>query len=201
MSLDKFTSQLRLEWVAPDTLSDNPANWRRHPGLQKEALDGSLDECGWAGALLYNEVTRRLVDGHARKDAALRKGIPVVPVLIGRWSEAVERKLLATIDPLCALAETDAAALDALLADVETGNQALAALLARLAEEAKVAPPYEAGGDGPGDGGEPGPGEGEGSGDAPAGGPYLLRVTCPSEARRKDLMASLRADGYDVALM
>ena len=197
-----YPRPLRLEWVTPDSVAENPRNWRRHPDLQKEALASSLDECGWAGALLYNEVTCRLIDGHARRDQALKKGIPAVPVLVGSWTPAQEAKILATFDPIGSLAETDAAQLDALLKDVETGNQALATLLARLADEAKlVAPPDPGSGDG-GDGdGDHGPGEGGDSGDTPTGGPYLLRVTCPSEARRTDLMSALRADGYDVAVM
>ncbi len=198
-----YARPLRLEWVTPDSVAENPRNWRRHPDLQKEALGASLDECGWAGALLYNEASCRLIDGHARREQALRKGIPAVPVLVGSWTPAQEAKILATFDPIGALAETDAAQLDALLKDVETGNQALATLLARLAEEAKLVTPGDPGGEGgPGEGGgEHGPGEGESSGDTPAGGPYLLRVTCRSESHRTDLMSSLRADGYDVALM
>jgi hypothetical protein len=194
---------LRLEWVTPDSVAENPRNWRRHPELQKEALAASLDECGWAGALLYNELTARLIDGHARRDQALKKGIPAVPVLVGSWSVAQEAKILATLDPLGSLAETDSAALDALLADVETNNQALATLLDRLAEEAKLVPELT-GGAGPGEdggGAGAGPEEGESSGTADAGGPYMLRVTCPTDARRADLMSSLRADGYDVAIM
>ena len=201
---DEYPKPLRLEWVTPDSVAENPRNWRRHPELQKEALGASLDECGWAGAMLYNETTGRLVDGHARREQALRKGIPAVPVLVGRWTEAQEAKILATLDPIGALAETDAAQLDALLKDVETGNQALATLLSRLAEEAKLVPPdgEPGGGDGGGGDGPDGPdaGESSGAGD-PTGGPYLLRVTCPSETRRADLMAALRADGYDVATM
>ncbi len=193
---------LRLEWVTPDSVAENPRNWRRHPALQQDALAASLDECGWAGALLFNETTGRLIDGHARREQALKKGIPSVPVLVGRWTVAQEAKILATLDPIAAMAETDSAALSALLKDVETGNQALATLLATLVEEARVADfrPDDDGHDGD-KGGDHGPEEGEASGDTDAGGPYLLRVTCPTEARRTDLMASLRADGYDVATM
>src|SRR5260370_23230818 len=77
---------LRLEWLAAKTLSDNPANWRRHPGKQLTALKDVLAEVGWAGALLYNERTKRLIDGHARKKVSSGK----VPVLVGSWSEEQE---------------------------------------------------------------------------------------------------------------
>lgn len=186
---------LTLEWVAPETLASNPKNWRRHPEFQREALGASLDECGWAGALLYNRETGRLIDGHARKDEALRKGIPFVPVLVGSWPPPVEAKILATLDPIGGLAQTDPAQLADLLKDIETGHQALAALLSQLAEEAKVVVPPDAGDPTADTGGEP-------PGDPPAAdGRFLLRVVCPSEAKRTDLMAALRAEGYDAAPM
>jgi hypothetical protein len=187
----QFRPTLRLEWVTPESLAENPKNWRRHPDLQRAALGASLDECGWAGALLFNETTGRLVDGHARRDEALRKGIPAVPVLVGAWPEATEHKLLATLDPISSLAETDAAQLAALLKDVETGSDALATLLAQLAEEATAAaaepPPAPPPEPVPPPGGAP----------PPPAAAFWLRVGCPTAERRTDLMAALRAEGYD----
>jgi hypothetical protein len=97
------------------------------------ALTDVIAEVGWAGACLYNERTGRLIDGHARRKVALEKAIPLVPVLVGDWSEEQEKTILATLDPLSALAEADAAKLDALLREVETGSDALAGMLADLA--------------------------------------------------------------------
>lgn len=95
---------LRLEWWEADRLTEHPANWRRHPARQKQALARLLREVGWAGALLYNERTGRLLDGHLRKELAHGQK---VPVLVGSWSEQQERKILALLDPLSALAEPD----------------------------------------------------------------------------------------------
>lgn len=93
-----------------------------HGASQNAAIDAVLSdpELGWAGVLLFNERTGRLVDGHARKQRwqQLRPGEPA-PVLIGSWSEAAERKLLATIDPLGDLATIDADAFKALSGDVD----------------------------------------------------------------------------------
>jgi hypothetical protein len=47
---------LRLEYVDPASLDDNPRNWRRHPALQKEALEAALDEVGWAGAACNGKI-------------------------------------------------------------------------------------------------------------------------------------------------
>jgi hypothetical protein len=98
---------LRLEWIEAGSLADNPLNWRRHPESQVKSLQDVIKdpEIGWAGACLYNERTGRLIDGHARK-SAVAPTTPV-PVLVGNWSEDAERKILATLDPLAAMAVGD----------------------------------------------------------------------------------------------
>ncbi len=133
--------QLRLEYRSPAELAENPRNWRRHPEAQVAALSGVLQEVGWAGACLFNERTGRLIDGHARRKVAIEQGTERIPVLVGSWDEATEAKILATLDPLSAMAEADGAALEALLRDVQTGNESLSAMLAKLAEDAGVVPP------------------------------------------------------------
>ena len=122
---------LRLEYIDVDQLADNPANWRRHGESQIAALKGVLGEVGWAGACLYNERTERLIDGHARKKVSTGK----VPVLIGSWSEEDELKILATLDPLAAMAEANKDALGRLLHECETENPALQEMLDGLAAE------------------------------------------------------------------
>lgn len=136
-----MSEPLRLEWRSPAELAENPRNWRRHPEAQIAALGDVLGEVGWAGACLYNERTGRLIDGHARKKVAVEQGCEKVPVLVGSWDEAAEAKILATLDPLSAMAEADAAALDALLRDVQTGSQAIGDMLTQLAEGAGIVPP------------------------------------------------------------
>jgi len=59
--------KLRLEWMYAEELDGNPRNWHLHPYAQEAALRDAKEEVGWAGALLYNERTRRLIDGHLRK--------------------------------------------------------------------------------------------------------------------------------------
>jgi len=125
---------LRLEWVRADTLKDNPRNWRRHPEGQVRALGNVLADrkIGWAGALLFNERTGRLIDGHARKEAVAADTL--VPVLVGNWSAAAEKKILLTLDPLAAMAEADIGALEALMAEVNLDAPAMEALATELAE-------------------------------------------------------------------
>lgn len=130
---------LRLEWRSPAELAENPRNWRRHPDTQIAALTDTLAEVGWAGACLYNERTGRLIDGHARRKVALDQGTEKIPVLIGSWDEATEAKILATLDPLAAMANADKAALDALLQDVTTQSDPINQMLAELAKSATPA--------------------------------------------------------------
>jgi hypothetical protein len=129
---------LRLEWRSPAELAENPRNWRRHPAAQLSALSDVIAEVGWAGACLYNERTGRLIDGHARRKVALEYGTPHIPVLVGDWDEAAEAKILATLDPLGAMATADAAALDALLRDVSTGSEAVQLMLGQLAADSDL---------------------------------------------------------------
>jgi len=108
-------------------------------------------EIGWAAPLLYNERTKRLIDGHARKRVV--GADDYVPVLIGSWSEEAEKKILATLDPLAGMAEADPAALQALLAEVDLKAPDLEALAMDLAdllgqfEADEVGAPQMAGGD------------------------------------------------------
>src|SRR5208282_3910492 len=120
---------LRLEWLDPKELAENPGNWKKHPAQQLSALNDLLGEVGWAGALLFNETTKRLIDGHARKKVAKDSK---VPVLIGNWSPEQEAKILLTLDPLASLAEGDEGKIKDLLARVNTDSEAVATLLATI---------------------------------------------------------------------
>jgi hypothetical protein len=125
--------KLRLEYIDPADLKKNPRNWRLHPETQMRALSAVMEEVGWAGALLYNERTERLIDGAARKELFEGKG--KVPVLIGSWDEATEKKILATLDPLGAMAEANEAALASLQAEIGSDSDALNQLLAQQGDE------------------------------------------------------------------
>jgi DNA modification methylase len=126
--------------VAPAALLPNPANWRRHPTRQQRALVGALDELGWVAQILVNRTTGHLVDGHLRLDLALARGEPTVPVAYVELSEAEERLVLASLDPLGALADTDRDALALLLAEVTPSDQALTRMLAELADRNGIVP-------------------------------------------------------------
>ena len=130
-----------LTMETPDDLLANPMNVRRHPASQRDALEGSLDELGWVGAVIVNDVTGHVCDGHARVEAAISAGTPTIPVIHIEITEAAERLMLAVYDPIGALARNDSERLDDLLASLSTDNKALNDLLASLeGEEIDSAP-------------------------------------------------------------
>jgi len=114
------------------------------PSALLDVLSSALAEVGWAGACLYNEATGRLVGGHASRKVWLDKGAEKIPVLIGSWTEEQERRILAMLEPLSAMAGANASALGALLQDVSTDNPALASMFARLAESVAAVPRVDA---------------------------------------------------------
>ena len=125
-----------LRYVPASQLQPNPKNWRTHPEGQQNALRGILAEVGIAGAVLARETPEgglMLIDGHLRAETL---GNADVPVLVLDVNEAEADKLLATIDPLGAMAEADADKLRELLEEVETASEALADMFTELAEEA-----------------------------------------------------------------
>src|SRR5207302_3500850 len=97
---DRVVELLR---VPASELRANPGNWRRHPARQRAALRGILRQIGYADALLARRDGSDLVliDGHLRQSLDPHQ---VVPVLVLDVSAKEADLLLATLDPLAALA-------------------------------------------------------------------------------------------------
>ena len=123
---------------APDQLLANPRNWRIHPKAQQDALAGILSEVGWVQRVIVNQRTGHMVDGHARVALAISRNEPTVPVVYVDLSEEEEAAVLATFDPLSAMAVADTEQLDALLAEVSVKDDALRAMLDGLRSEPKA---------------------------------------------------------------
>jgi hypothetical protein len=168
-----------LRRVRADQLRPHPRNWRTHPRAQQDVLRGVLAEIGYADALVARELpdgTLQLIDGHLRAEVTPQS---LVPVLVLDLDESEALKLLATLDPLTAMAGTDAEALRSLLADVETDSQAVRAMLDRLlAVEPATAGPA-------GD-------------EAGVAVPQLFQVVveCQDEAQQQAVFGRLTAEGF-----
>src|SRR5438034_1757612 len=121
--------------VPPADLVPNPRNGRTHPTAQQLALGGALAEVGWVAEVLVNETTGHVVDGHLRIELAVAREEPTVPVTYVELSEDEERIVLATLDPLAAMADAETEALAQLLAGLEPADEALRELLDDLARQ------------------------------------------------------------------
>ncbi len=124
--------------VAPDQLMANPRNFRIHPKHQQDALRGSLTTLGWIEQVLVNRQTNFVIDGHARVALAIRHDQPTVPVSYVDLSPEEEAQALVSLDPIAAMAGTDAALLGDVLAELETDNAEVQAFLDGLAAEHEI---------------------------------------------------------------
>src|SRR5262245_18648640 len=120
--------------VRASELLPDPKNWRVHPQNQRDALRGVLAEVGMEDALLARETPHglMLIDGHARAEEAPDAEWPVLVLDV---SDEEAAKLLATLDPLAAMAEADEGKLAALLEQIETESAALREMLDGLVEQ------------------------------------------------------------------
>jgi hypothetical protein len=120
-----------LRRVRAKDLLPNGKNWRRHPPAQVAALRGLLDEIGYVDVLIARELPDGrlvLIDGHLRRDSTPDQEVPVIVVDV---TEEEADKILATLDPLAAMAELDSERITSLLATVQTNSEAVQELLKR----------------------------------------------------------------------
>ena len=113
--------------VAASGLRANPANFRKHPAKQMAALRGSLRQVGKIAPLIaYDDPEHglTLIDGHARLDEDTTWDVAIVDL-----TPDEARLAMALLDPIAALAETDAVALRSLLDSVATDDEAVQAHL------------------------------------------------------------------------
>lgn len=135
-----FRDRVReLRRVPASVLRANPKNWRRHPQGQRDALGDVLRQIGYADALLAREVEGgglELIDGHLRAEIT---GDQPVPVLVLDVTEQEADVLLATLDPLAAMAEADPAKLSALVEELSLDGPAARAMVEDLARQSALA--------------------------------------------------------------
>lgn len=126
---------------ALDQIMFNPRNWRIHPLNQQNALKGVLEEVGWVQQVIVNKRTGNLVDGHLRCQLAAREGATTIPVVYIDVSEEEEALVLATLDPIAAMAATDKQKLDELFQDIQSDNENVQKLISDIAEKEQMLSP------------------------------------------------------------
>lgn len=117
------------EEVDPTTLNMNKLNWRVHTDEQRRALSAVLDSVGFVRSILVSKRTNNILDGHLRVTLAIAEGEETVPVELVDVNEAEEAEILATLDPLSAMAGTDQALLHELMLQFEVDSYDLQAML------------------------------------------------------------------------
>ncbi len=136
---DQWSSRIvGMAEVSPDELMGNPKNWRLHPKNQQDAIKGVLSQVGWVQNIVVNKRTGFVVDGHMRLEVARREGAKKVPVVYVDLSPKEEALVLATLDPIGAMADANVENLDALLKEASAANEDVENLLSRLRDEVGV---------------------------------------------------------------
>ena len=112
-------------------------NWKIHPRVQQDGIEGSLNQVGWYKSVVESARSGKILDGHARIILALRRGDDTpVPYEVVDVSEEEEAIILATLDPLAALAVADKEKLDGLLREMPAAMEPrLQEMLAGLARK------------------------------------------------------------------
>jgi len=123
----------------PQALLSHPCNFRVHGEAQTAAMEGSLSTVGIVQNVVVSKRTNRILDGHLRVGLAVRDKQPRVPVTWVDLEPHEEDAVLATMDPIGAMAEIDQAKLDELLASVEIVDPALTDMLDSMRETAGAA--------------------------------------------------------------
>lgn len=123
-------------------LQDNLGNWREHPQIQRGSLRNLLYKIGIAGALTAYHSERNngaltLINGHLRKDDYSHLDWPV---LILDVNDDEADALLATLDPLSAMATTNQARLTTLRESLKDKFQDLQTTLDQVTQQAGLPP-------------------------------------------------------------
>jgi hypothetical protein len=89
-----------------------------------------LREVGLVQSVIWNRRTKRLIDGHLRVELAMEAREATLPVTVVDLSEDEERTVLATLDPIGAMAVADRGKLEELLAGIHAKDAELVQFLA-----------------------------------------------------------------------
>lgn len=120
---------MRLEWLDPSTLTPNAKNPRQHPGTQRRAVEAGLQQLGWLTPLVMNSQTGNLIDGHLRREEAIEKNLPEVPVIVLDVPKEKEAAALGIIDKVSSMATYNEALTREIIESTRALDEELAALV------------------------------------------------------------------------
>jgi ParB-like chromosome segregation protein Spo0J len=178
--LSHIAEALRGLAVPCDSLTLDPANARKHPQKNLEAIRGSLRVYGQRKPVVVNRATGVVEAGNGTLAVARELG----------WSHVAAVQV--DDDPMTAagfaisdnrtsdLSEFDGDALASLLREVETGDEDLRKMLADLAADEKIVPPDE---------------EPAGDQSGLLGDKFQVLIECATEREQGELLERLTAEG------
>jgi hypothetical protein len=105
--------------VKASELVVNDLNWREHSEEQESALKAVLELVGFVTGPIVREVDGKLhlVDGHLRRDIGKDE---LIPVIVTDLTEEEAKIILATFDPISAMADVNDEALRDLIGSIDS---------------------------------------------------------------------------------
>lgn len=129
---ETFRNRIVEYGVKPaDQFMANPKNARVHPQFQRDVMKDALETVGFVAPVIESK-SGVLLDGHERVWQGLQKNSPI-PFVVVDVDESEEDYVLATFDPITALAAYDVQQLSALLENVNSDSPAIQQMLSDLA--------------------------------------------------------------------
>jgi hypothetical protein len=115
--MDWNSKIIGMETRNPSLLKMNSLNWKIHLDDQRESLNGLMKKIGWVNGVVVNKRSsdewgeekgvETIVDGHCRVEEAISNSEEEVPVVLVDLSPEEEKIILASFDPISALALED----------------------------------------------------------------------------------------------
>lgn len=127
---------IKFKDVSPEDLVDHPGQWRLHQDEQRSALQSILEEVGLVGVILTRPLEDgklQIIDGHLRRELLTKSGNKKVKVAVTDLSEQEANLILATFDPIGAMADMDSGAFDELVINTEAQADEVQRLLSEIA--------------------------------------------------------------------
>jgi hypothetical protein len=129
----------------PSELKANAKNWRLHPDAQASGLSAVMGEVGIVQSVVLNLRSQSagwpdgeeptIIDGHLRVEQAIKEGVAELPVVVVDLTEKEEDIILATLDPVGAMAGADAAAVKDLLGRLDADSTGIASVVEALLQQ------------------------------------------------------------------
>lgn len=179
-----------VEWRGVESITPYVKNTKKHPTEQIDKIAGSIAEFGWDQPIVI-DGDGVIIKGHGRREAALRLGLEIVPVVVRTDLTVAQVKAARIADNRVAESEWDREMLGLELADLKLADFDLT-LTGFTPLELDVLTSKQSDGD-PWDGPDSG---GEGSAGAGAGG-QLGRILLVYEQSEYETVFTLAEQAMD----